>query len=115
MLNPNRNLIIRRNGTVIRSRVAQQPKRSKAVHQHTSLRNSYTKFNMSLTEQREHTPMPTRKDLTKAQYREYCEGLKILKSNNYLNPDYLSLNELRETLYSIKRCCDLRAKYAIQQ
>lgn len=65
-------------------------------------------WGMTKTEERLATPMPTRKDLTVAQWREWGDNLRVLNNYSYINADLLSLNESRDAIRSIHKCCDFR-------
>ena len=67
-------------------------------------------WGMTKTEERLATPMPVRKDLTMAQWRERGDALRILNRYSYINADLLSLNECRDAVLSIERCCDFRCR-----
>ncbi|RLC79426.1 MAG: hypothetical protein DRJ03_23520 [Chloroflexi bacterium] len=63
---------------------------------------------MSLSEKRASVPCPTRKDLTMAQWREWGDGLRVLRRYEYENADTLSLAEMRDAVRSIELCSQLR-------
>ena len=65
-------------------------------------------WGMTKTEERLHCPMPSRKDLTAYQWREYGDALRVLNRYEYINADLLSLSEARAAIRSIQVCSGLR-------
>lgn len=65
-------------------------------------------WGMTKTEERLHTPMPTRSDLTKYQWQEYGDALRVLNRYEYINAELLSLSEARAAIRSIQVCSMLR-------
>ena len=96
----------RREGTVIRE--SARPVVRKTSTARTVKRPVVRAWGMSKTEERLATPMPVRKDLTLVQWRERGDALRILNRYSYVNADLLSLNECRDAVLSIERCCDFR-------
>ena len=93
----------RREGTVIREDRPVAKARKRTVRKPV-----VRAWGMTKTEQQLATPMPVRKDLTTVQWRERGDALRILNRYSYVNADLLSLNECRDAVLSIERCCDFR-------
>ena len=98
-----RNLMIKREGEVIRNTAT--PKKVKAVKVKVRPLNEW---GMTKTEMRCATPMPKRVDLTTAQWAEWGDALKELRTYDYDGAEFLSLDEMREVRESIKRLTDMR-------
>lgn len=98
-----RDLMIRRGGAVIRDTTA--PKKVKAVKVKV---RPLSDWGMTKTEMRCATPMPKRNDLTKAQWIEWGEALKELRTYDYDGAEFLSLDEMRDVRESISRLTDMR-------
>ena len=93
---------VRREGEVISE---SRPATSKA----RKVRNPVVRaWGMTKTEERLHTPMPVRKDLTTYQWREYGDALRVLNRYEYINANLLSLSEARAAIRSIQVCSGLR-------
>ncbi len=99
-----RTLIIKREGAVVKETPV-EPR----TPRHPKVRvRPLNEWGMTKTEQRLATPMPRRVDLTKAQWQEWGDALKELRTYDYSGAEFLSLNEMRQVLESIRRCTDMR-------
>ncbi len=90
-----RNIIVRKAGKVVRSTTV-APKKVKARRAIPQV------WGMTKTEQRLATPMPSRNDLTKAQWVEHSEGTRWLKTYGVPQADCLPLGEQRDLISTIR-------------
>jgi len=98
-----RNLIVKRGGLVVTKTALKQKRVPVKVRVRT-----LNEWGMTKTEMRCATPMPKRADLTKAQWVEWGDALKELRTYDYSGAEFLSLDEMRQVLESVKRLTDMR-------
>lgn len=92
------NIIVRRKGTIVTDTTAASKRKPVRVKRPAWRTTSI----LTKTEQRLSTDCPDRNDLTTAQYREWSEGLRTLRHYGVPQAEMLSLNDQRETLFTIR-------------